>query len=295
MELRHLRYFVAVAEELHFARAAARLGMEQSPLSRAIKDLEQDLGVSLFERTTRSTRLTFPGEVFLRDARSILANVLIATQSAREAADGRKGRLRLSLGDGLATDRVSRFLAGLRVALPEVELRLLELPSAQQLASLRAGQLDLSIMLRDVDEDDHDLRAVTLWSEPLAVALPANHPLAAAESVDVGALTGQATIMCHPDLGSGCHDQLMDVLRSAGVEPHVVEYALLRSTMLLLVAAGFGLGFTTLSSDSNEPMAGVVLRPLNAPTSTLAIYGVSRSEGAPASVEVALRVAASLG
>lgn len=107
MELRHLRYFVVVAEELHFARAAERLHIEQSPLSRAIKDLEYDLGLQLFERTTRNTRLTWPGEVFLNEARRILSAVKQATETARAAANGYRGILRIAVSDGIAQPRLS--------------------------------------------------------------------------------------------------------------------------------------------------------------------------------------------
>lgn len=111
MELRHLRYFIAVAEELHFARAAERLHIEQSPLSRAIKDLEYDLGVQLFERTTRSTRLTWAGQVFLDEARRALSTLEQTKASAKAAATGYRGTLRIALSDGIAPPRLAALLA----------------------------------------------------------------------------------------------------------------------------------------------------------------------------------------
>lgn len=111
MELRHLRYFIVVAEELHFARAAARLHIEQSPLSRAIKDLEVDLAVQLFERTTRSTRLTWAGEVFRGEAQRVLSTLDQATVSAKAAAEVYRGTLRIALSDGVALPRLAFLLA----------------------------------------------------------------------------------------------------------------------------------------------------------------------------------------
>src|SRR5574340_151568 len=143
MELRHLRYFVAVAEELHFARAAERLHIEQSPLSRAIKDLEHDLGLQLFERTTRNTRLTWPGEVFLNEARRVLSVVQQATENARAAASGYRGILRIALSDGIAQPKLSSLLARCRVEDPEVDIRLFEIPLAQQVKGLRSGLYDI--------------------------------------------------------------------------------------------------------------------------------------------------------
>lgn len=292
MELRHLRYFVAVAEELHFARAAARLGIEQSPLSRQIRDLEEEIGVPLFERTTRSTRLTFAGGVFLRDARHILANVEIAAHSAREAASGRSGRLSLSIADGLTSVHVSRLLIAIRAELPELELRLLDLPGAHQLAALRAGQLDVALSMREADGPD--LRSQVLWTEPLGVALPSSHALARELRIDIAQLQDEPIVMCHPDLGSGCYGQLMAAFHEAEIEPKVAEYVFQRGTALTLVAAGFGLGIATMGVD-REPATGVVLRPLTGPKTELFVYGVSRADDTSSAVEAVLALARSPG
>ncbi|MGF6597576.1 DNA-binding transcriptional LysR family regulator [Paraburkholderia sp. GAS448] len=133
MELRHLRCFIAVAEELHFARAAERLHIEQSPLSRAIRQLEDDLNVRLFDRDTQGTRLTWSGQVFLEDARRVLAAVEQARASAKAAATGYQGMLRIALSDGIVQPRLSALLALCREEEPEVDIRLFEVPLAQQL------------------------------------------------------------------------------------------------------------------------------------------------------------------
>src|ERR1700730_1372604 len=131
MEIRHLRCFVAVAEELHFARAAERLHIEQSPLSRAIKDLEYDLGAQLFERTTRSTRLTWAGQVFMDEAQRVLLTLEQAKASVKAAAAGFRGTLRIALSDGVALPRLASLLARCRQEDPEVDIRLFELPRTQ--------------------------------------------------------------------------------------------------------------------------------------------------------------------
>ena len=122
--MRHLRYFIAVAEELHFARAAERLHIEQSPLSRAIKDLEYDLDVQLLERTTRSTRLTWAGQVFLDEAKRVLSAMDQAKASAKAAATGYRGTLRIALSDGIDPVRLAALLAQCREEEPDVEIRL---------------------------------------------------------------------------------------------------------------------------------------------------------------------------
>jgi DNA-binding transcriptional LysR family regulator len=147
MELRNLRYFLAVAEELHFARAAERLHIEQSPLSRAIKDLECDLGVQLFERTTRSTHLTWTGQVFLTETRRMLATLEQAISTTKAAATGYRGTLRIALSDGIAQPWFAALLALCREEEPDVEIRLFEVVLAEQIKGLRGNLYDAGFAL----------------------------------------------------------------------------------------------------------------------------------------------------
>lgn len=291
MELRHLRHFIAVAEELHFVRAAERLGMEQSPLSRSIRDLEEEVGVVLLARTTRSTRLTAGGQAFLRDARQILLDVDSAVHSAREAALGRNTRLALSFTDGLATNRVACLLAAIRKE-ADLEVRVIDVPGERQLTALRAGQIDLAISMRDAD--GADIRSEPLWTERLAAVLPSGHRLAAASHVDIAQLKDDPIVMCHPDLGSGCYGQLMTAFRLAGVEPKISEYVFQRATTLAMVAAGFGVGIATMDVDG-ETTAGTVLRSLTGPKTQLTVYGVSRVGEVSEAVASALVLARAYG
>ena len=149
MELRHLRYFLAVAEELHFARAAERLHIEQSPLSRAIRELEEELGAQLFVRTSRSTRLTLAGKLLMENAPRVLLALDQARESVKAAANGFHGRLRVALSDGITPSRLPALLARCREEDPEIEIRLFEVPLAQQLSGLRDDLYDVGFSMAD--------------------------------------------------------------------------------------------------------------------------------------------------
>ncbi len=138
MELRHLRCFIAVAKELHFARAAERLNIEQSPLSRTIKELESELGTQLFERTSRGTRLTWAGQVLTEDVRRIFIALDQARANVQAAASGYRGMLRIALSDGIVAQRLATLLAQCRLDEPEVEIRLFEVPFSQQVTAFPA-------------------------------------------------------------------------------------------------------------------------------------------------------------
>lgn len=169
MELRHLRCFIAVAEELHFARAAERLHIEQSPLSRAIKELEEDLGVQLFVRTTRSTRLTRAGTLFLGHVPRVFTVLQQARDSVKAAANGFHGQLRVALSDGIPPSRFSTFLALCRQEEPEIEIRLSEVPLAQQIKGLHEDLYDAGFARSD--EVGDGIIAEAVWTDPLVVAL----------------------------------------------------------------------------------------------------------------------------
>jgi len=277
MELRHLRYFVAVAEELHFARAAERLHIEQSPLSRAIKDLEDDLGLQLFERTTRNTRLTWPGEVFLNEARRVLSVVQQATESARAAASGYRGILRIALSDGIAQPKLSSLLARCRVEDPEVDIRLFEIPLAQQVKGLRSGLYDIGFSnMADVGAG---IIAQPVWRDPLVIAVPARHPLLTHKRIPLEELIRYPLVMCHPEFYEGRHKQIGRLLCIADAEPIVADYVSSFELMLTLVAAGYGLCIAN-ESHMSVPHPEVVSRPLAGRPLNLTTY-LLRPDGEP--------------
>lgn len=175
MELRHLRCFLAVAEELHFARAAEKLHIEQSPLSRAIKELEEELGVVLFARTTRSTQLTRTGKLFLEHVPRVFAALEQTRDSVRAAANGFHGQLRIALSDGIMPSRLPVLLAQCRLDEPEVDIRLFEVPLSQQIKGLNDDLYDVGFAQSDQVGDG--ILAEPVWRDPLIAAMSARHPI----------------------------------------------------------------------------------------------------------------------
>lgn len=270
MELRHLRCFVALAEELHFTRAAERLHIEQSPLSRTIKELEGKLGTALFVRNRRSTQLTAAGEVLLADVRVILSMVDQAKRNVRATASGYRGILRIAISDGAVEPRLSALLARCRAEEPELEVRMSEMPLSAQLRGLRNGHFDIGFALSS--DGGTDIAARAVWIDPLLTAIPLGHPLAAFPRVPLAELIRYSLIVCDPQLREGCSQQIIRLLRSQGVEPIIAEYAGSLEMMLALVAVGYGVGFVTEAQKGACVHPTVVLRPIDASEATMTTY-----------------------
>ena len=173
MELRQLRYFVAVAEELHFRRAAARLHISQPPLSQQIAALESELGVTLLARTRRRVALTPAGAAFLREARAILQGVDTAADTARAIGAGQEGVLRVSFVGSALLSIVPAIVQGFRAARPRVQIELRERSSTEQLAAVRGGSADIGLLRPPLDPD-HELVSELVLREPTVAALPAH-------------------------------------------------------------------------------------------------------------------------
>ena len=260
MELRHLRCFLAVAEELHFARAAERLHIEQSPLSRAIKELEEDLGVRLFNRTTRSTRLTRAGQLFLDHVPRIFTALDQARGSVQAAAAGFHDQLRLALSDGITPPRLTALLAQCREEEPQVDIRLFEVPLGQQLRGLHDDLYDVGFA--QSAEVGDGIVAEPAWSDPLVVAVPARHPLLAYQRIPLDEVLRHPLVACDPQSCEGhCH-QIRRILRGADREPLVVEQVSSHDLMLTLVAAGYALALVGASHLAASRREEVVARPL---------------------------------
>jgi DNA-binding transcriptional LysR family regulator len=260
MELRHLRYFIAVAQELHFARAAERLEIEQSPLSRAIKVLEYDLGTQLFERTTRGTRLTYAGQVFLEEAQRVLLTLEQAKASVKAAAAGFRGTLRIALSDGVALPRLASLLARCRDEDPEVDMHLSEVPRTQQLNGLRDGLYDAGFAHTTRVGEGIDARAA--WSDALVIAAPASHPVLVHQRVPIEELIRHPLVLCHPEICDECYRNVQRILRTVNEEPTIVEQASSFELLMTLVAAGYGLGVANESHVAASRHPDVVTRPL---------------------------------
>jgi len=260
MELRHMRRFLAVAEELHFARAAERLHIEQSPLSRAIKELESDLGAQLFERTTRSTRLTWAGQVFLEDVHRVFAALDQARVNVKAAANGYHGTLRIAVSDGIVPSRLAALLAQCRAEEPEVETRLFQTLFAQQVKGLRSDLYDVGFA--QSDEVGDGILAEPVWHDPLVAAVPARHPLLIHKRIPLEDVLRYPLVLCHPEACEGCARQIERVLRTVDAEPIVIDRVTTRDMLITLVAAGYGIGLTNATHIEDYRHPEVVVRPL---------------------------------
>jgi DNA-binding transcriptional LysR family regulator len=278
MDFRLLRYFVAVAEELHLARAAQRLGIEQSPLSRAMRELENQLGVQLFDRSTRLTRLTWAGQVFLGECRRVEATVEQAVRSAKAAAQGYQGHLRIAIFDSMVQPRIATLLARSREDEPELEIRIFELPFVQQIKMLHDDLLDIGFALSSAVHDG--LVAESVWTDPLAVIVPARHPLLAHVEVPLVEALKFPLVLCHPESGSGCRHQIQAMLQNAKTPPRVVDEVTTLGVMLTLVGAGYGIGFAIASQVQTLQRPDISIRPLAGTPPMLSTY-LLRRKGEP--------------
>lgn len=270
MELRHLRCFVALAEELHFTRAAERLNIEQPPLSRTIKELEEELCAVLFDRDRRGTRLTAAGTVFLQDIRRLFAVLDQARENVKAVATGLRGSLRIAVSDGAVDPRLSAILARCRAEEPEISIHLAEVPLAEQLRGLRSG--DFSTGFAHASDVGSGILAEPIWQDPLVIVVPARHSLLAHKEVPLDALAHHPLVLCDPQVCEGYCRELVRLLRPLGHEPNVVEYVSSLDMMLTLVGAGFGIGFTTATRIAICRRPDVVTRPLAVDSAVITTY-----------------------
>jgi DNA-binding transcriptional LysR family regulator len=245
MELRQLRYFVAVAEELHFRRAAARLHMSQPPLSNQLRLLEEELGCPLMIRSRRRVELTPAGESFLRDARALLADLDEAVVTAQRIHAGRAGQLRISFVGSALLSLVPDVVKRYRATRPDVEVQLRERSTEEQLRELRAGSIDVALVPLPVDAPD--LRTELLRRERAVAALPAAHPLAKLQQVPLRRLGREPLVMFPREQAPGLHDRLLSSLSGPDGPPSVAQYAPETQTIIGLVAAEIGVSLVQAS------------------------------------------------
>jgi DNA-binding transcriptional LysR family regulator len=259
VELRHLRYFIAVAEELHFGRAAQRLHIAQPPLSQQIRRLEDDLGVGLLHRTNRRVELTDAGRAFLVEARLTLAQADRATQVASRAARGEVGRLIIGHMASAELNVFPRLLPVLRRRYPAIELEFQLLGASEQLRLLRDGAIHVGFVR--LPADDRTLTVRPIVREPLVVVLPERHPLARRRSVTLRALRGERFVLFPRRHAPGYYDTLIAICRQAGAEPMIVHDTDRLHTTLSLVATGRGVSLMP-KCVAGLGGIGVVYRPL---------------------------------
>lgn len=241
MELRHLRYFVAVAEELNFTRAAERLHMAQPPLSTQIRGLEEELGVQLLERDKRRVYLTQPGRHFLDHARGILASVQSAKEEVRSAAAGEVGKLSVGFtASSMLTLALPPAIVKYQAAYPSVELKMVEMPSMHQLDAIHHRTLDIGVLRRPNVSIPAGLTIEEWYSAPLVAAMPQQHVLTKGRGISIRELKDVPLIVYPRDAGIGLYWKVLELCAKAGFRPAVMQEARDASTMIGLVASGFG-------------------------------------------------------
>jgi DNA-binding transcriptional LysR family regulator len=283
MELRHLRYFVTVAEELHFGRAAGRLHISQPPLSMQIKALEAEIGTQLLERSQRKVELTMAGAVFLRDAREILARVEQATAAAQRAGRGEVGELTIGFVSIADYNVLPLVLSEFRVRCPGVRLNLREATTDALLLDLAEQRIDVGFVLPPIQ--DQNLDTVPLLREALVAALPERHPLARARgSFSLARLADSPFILFPRHMAPGLYDDVVSFCRSVGFSPRVEQEAVQMQTIVSLVSAGLGVALIPASM-RNLGRTGVVYRSLRETSPQTEILAAwRRGETAPALV-----------
>jgi DNA-binding transcriptional LysR family regulator len=265
-DLGHARSFIAVAEEMHFGRAAARLNLTQSPLSRQIQMLEQTLGVTLLERTTRAVRLTPAGRTFLAEAYRVIAAAESAARLTRRAARGESGTIRLSFTAASAYRTLPRIVSQVRRALPEIDLVLEEMVSDEQIQALEENRVDVGLLRPGpaLLDPRTPIATATIVHEQLLLALPRSHPLAKGKAPTVRDLDGEALVTWSPRGGRYFIDLLETLFTAAGIRPRVVQRVNQLHAMLALVGADIGVALVP-DSAVHIGMTDVVLRPIAAP------------------------------
>ncbi|WIW50630.1 LysR family transcriptional regulator (plasmid) [Bradyrhizobium sp. 62B] len=275
IEFAQIRAFVAVADELHFGRAAKRLNMTQPPLSRHIQMLEQQLDVTLLERTSRSVELTGAGRAFLAEARGLLQQRENAVKAARQAASLAGGSLTIGFVGATTYGYLPWLASRLRSELAHIEASFVELTSREQLEALKSGQIDFGLV-RPLQTAE-TVRSACVFREELALALPLDHPLAGRRRPELEQLDGQPFIM-YSSAGSYMNSLLTMAFGAAGIRPNVVQSMSQAQAILALVSTGLGLAIVP-GETRNACFDNVVFRPIRLGPSIFAeLHAIWRSD-----------------
>ncbi|KUL51429.1 LysR family transcriptional regulator [Streptomyces sp. NRRL F-4489] len=271
MEIRQLRYFLTVAEELHFGRAAERLHIVQSAVSQQLRRLERELGTELFARSTRSVRLTEAGHRLLPYAREMLALQARAREALDELRAERAATVRLGTSSGLGA-RLDAILAAFTRTAGRAQLELVTGSTDERLAKVRAGDLDATLLRGE--RTDPGLEFLPLWQDALMAALPAGHPLAARETVEMSALAGLPLRISPPARNPALHDLILRSCRAAGHEPVLgPEFTNAQDTLAAIGYAATPSWTVFYAPHADQlPVPGVVFRPLRNPQPLIRTY-----------------------
>ena len=273
MELLQLKYFTVVAEELHFGNAAKRLHISQPPLSVQILKLEDELGVSLFRRTSRVVELTDAGRIFLEEAKDILKRTDLATERMRFLANGRRGFLSI----GFNEPAINTFLPGavfrFKKKYPEIELRLEEIDTSLQFDALRNHRIQLGFLRPYSGKDLEDFEHTLIFSEQYMLALPEKHPLLQYDTIPAKKLHHAELLIFARHVNPKVFDTVSQVIEQAGISPHIHQDTGNKLATLALVRAGVGLALVPESSRNSAP-DGVLFRHVELELPSVDIYAV---------------------
>ena len=291
LDLRQLRYFVTVGEELHFGRAAERLGMAQPPLSQQIRRLERRLGVALFWRSKRKVELSEAGRVLMDEARRLLAAAEHAAIAAQRAGRGEAGSLRIGYTTGCAFIKVVLdLLRRYREEYPGVVLSLAEMHTSEQLDALVEGRIDLAFIRSGLVDPERVFSTIEILQEPLVAALPILHPATARVAIGLADLAQEPFIMFPRSVGTGLFDIIVGACRDAGFTPRVVQEAPQFASIIGLVSAGLGVALIP-SALTQIRLDGVVYRPLLGTEVSAPVLLVARRRDASAAVAAFAKMA----
>ncbi|SDI70549.1 LysR substrate-binding domain-containing protein [Paraburkholderia phenazinium] len=279
MDLRRIRYFIVLSEELHFGRAAQRLNIAQPPLSQQIRVLEDELGARLFERTNRRVELTAAGKALLPEARALAAQAERTGEVARRAQRGELGELRVGFtGSAAFSAVIPKLIFEFRRRLPEIHLRLEELSTQQQLTAMLERRLEVAFVRGTARPDlPSTWQVIRLFEDALVAVLPARHPLALqGGALSVDAFRNEGFVMYPRERGTGVYDQVIALCQQAGFAPRLAQEARESPTIVGLVAAGLGVAFVPASLSSIK-VDGVAYRPLRGKGARSAMWMVLRA------------------
>ena len=282
MELRHLRYFITVAEELNFSKAALKLYTAQPSLSQQIKDLEEDVGVKLLHRTKRKVELTEEGAVFLEQARLTLAQADKAVAMARQVSQAKQQMLRIGFVPVAEMKIFPYVLPNLRVQNPDLKIELLSINNNDQMKAIKKGELDITFTRHNFNSDEIESQFVL--REPLIFILPKDHPLAKYERIPVKALNGIDFIIPAAEQSQNLHDMILNFAKTNGIEFNIVQKA--DNILFNINSIGMGLGCTILPGYiAPLTMNNTIIRPLDIELPYLDLYVSYRKNSNSPSVD----------
>lgn len=259
LDMAHVRSFIVLASELNFSRAARRLNITQPPLSRQIRLLEEQLDVTLFERSSRRVALTPAGLAFLHEAQKLVAQGEAAMTAARRAARGSAGSVRVAFVGAATYTFLPDFIARARTMTPQIELELVQMETAEQMKAINDGEIDLGFS-RPLTAQ-HRLDSLCVAREPMMLAVPKTHPLSAHRRIRPAMLNGEPFIMFSPQ-ARYLHDMLTRLIAEHRIEPRIVQSMTHSQAILSLVSAGIGLAMAPAGTQ-NACFADVIFRPLD--------------------------------